>query len=67
VLSGIVGDKYTWRVQGTPYVLPKVKSDIVVPAPEALAFNVQVSVTWQEGPDEKEVVLNSVRLAKPAL
>ncbi|MEQ1636941.1 MAG: type II secretion system protein [Methylococcales bacterium] len=64
-ISGQVDGKYTWSIQGTPYIIPVPKSDIVAPQPlEVSAFNVQVRVEWQEGQDNKEFVLNSVRLAK---
>jgi general secretion pathway protein I len=63
-VSGDVDGKYTWTLQGTPYVAPELKTDIAVPPPEVNAFNVQVRVAWQDGPEEKALVLNSVRLAK---
>jgi general secretion pathway protein I len=66
-VSGEVDGKYTWTLQGTLYVVPQVKTDIAVPPPEVNAFNVQVRVAWQDGPEEKELVLNSVRLAKVQL
>ncbi|NOT84563.1 MAG: type II secretion system protein [Methylococcaceae bacterium] len=67
-INGQVDGKYNWSIQGSPYVAPQPKSDIVAPQPlEIRAFNVQVRVEWSDGADNKEVVLNSVRLAKVPL
>lgn len=65
--NGVVDNKYTWTLQGMPYELPQPKTDIVIPPLEATAFKVQVRVEWQEGNDNKEFVLDSVRLAKTQL
>ncbi|MFI3137956.1 MAG: type II secretion system protein [Methylococcaceae bacterium] len=63
--SGDVDGKYTWSIVGSPYVLPTDQTN-TQPA-QITAFTVQVKVAWQDGVDEKQVVLNSVRLAKVPL
>jgi general secretion pathway protein I len=63
--SGQVDGKYTWTIQGSPYLVAKDKVD--APPLEVTPFNVQVRVEWADGSDSKEVVLNSVRLAKTQL
>lgn len=73
-ISGEELGKYAWAVIITPFELLQTKqSNAQVQTPSVLqpqqaqtsnlaAFSVQVSVTWQEGDDAREVVLNSVRL-----
>jgi general secretion pathway protein I len=65
-LSGVEQEKFAWSMQVTLFELPQVKSTLdtnQLPA-TMQAFKVKVIVEWEEGQDNRSVVLNSVHLAK---
>lgn len=76
--SGVELDKYTWNVSVSPLKMqfaqaqgaaaqtppPPVNGFQPPPGQGLVPFSVQVSVTWQEGADNRELVLNSVRLSR---
>ena len=64
IIEGVEQEKFFWSIQGSPFEMPKAKSDNVPVASQIKAYKVQVRVEWEEGQDNRAVVLNTLRLAK---
>ncbi len=64
LVQGVEQNKFSWSIQGTPFEMPQAKSDNVAIGSQIKAYKVQVKVEWEEGQDNRLVVLNTVRLAK---
>lgn len=66
--TGVVFNKFNWTVSVSPLQLVQKKAESNVlsqdPTLNMLPYDVQVSVTWSEGEDQRELLLNSVRIAK---
>lgn len=68
VLQGVEQDKFNWSIQAGPFELPKAEGATDQQGTQQMrAYKVQVKVEWEEGQDNRSVVLNTVRLAKVSL